>query len=57
MMLASDYPFVTTGGGGVAQPAILATASTAMIARASFFIDGLPRAMDARTIGTGAPLL
>lgn len=36
------YPFVTTGGGGVAQPAIVASVNTAMIARASFFIAGLP---------------
>jgi len=30
--------FVTNGGGGVVQPAIVARASTAMIARAAFFI-------------------
>ncbi len=48
-----SYPFVTTGGGGVAQPAILARASTAMIAKASFFIGVFPRAMDARTIRKG----
>ena len=41
--LCRDYPFVTTGGGGAAQPAIVARASTAMIAKASFFIDILPR--------------
>lgn len=51
------YPFVTTGGGGVAQPAIVARASTAIIARASFFIDVLPRAKDALTIRAGAPVL
>jgi hypothetical protein len=34
----------------VAQPAILASARTAMIAKASFFIDVFPRAMDGRTI-------
>jgi hypothetical protein len=39
---APDYPFVTTGGGGAAQPAIVARASTATIARASFFIDVPP---------------
>ena len=33
-----DYLFVTIGGGGVVQPAIVARASTAMIARAAFFI-------------------
>lgn len=38
-----DYPFVTTGGGGAAQPAIVARVSTAMIAKASFFIDHSPR--------------
>jgi hypothetical protein len=32
------YLFVTIGGGGVVQPAIVARASTAMIARAAFFI-------------------
>jgi len=37
-----DYPFVTTGGGGVAQPAIVASVSTATIARASFFIPDSP---------------
>jgi len=33
-----DYLFVTIGGGGAVQPAIVARASTAMIARAAFFI-------------------
>lgn len=40
--LLMPYPFVTTGGGGVAQPAIVASVNTAMIARASFFIAESP---------------
>jgi len=46
--LFSNYPFVTTGGGAlplptpVPQPAMLRRASTAAVARASFFMK-LPR--------------
>lgn len=54
--MCRDYPFVTTGGGGVAQPAIVARVSTAMIAKASFFIDILPGAMNGCTIVGRPPM-
>jgi hypothetical protein len=49
-MLYSSYPFVTTGGGALplpvlAQPAMLRRASTAAVARASFFMKELPLVM------------
>ena len=41
----------------MAQPAILASVRNAMIAKASFFIDVFPRAMDERTIRRGITVL
>ena len=44
-LLYGDHPFVTTGGGVVAQPATLKSVSTAARAKAAFFMESSPLVM------------